>query len=259
MKGIISFDMDMTLLDHETWKIPESADRALHRLRENYYIYIATGRDLDSKFSEGLKELVNPDGIIHMNGTKITVGDKLIHEQFMAPEMVKHLLDFAWENGFAVGMATGTSDYFTNPDIIIESDKMRWGESQRTFIDPYELLNQKIYTLTYIGPSHGTRVIEAAFPQLKLPLFSNNQGADVVEREVSKADGLGMVCEYYGMNLSQTIAFGDSMNDYEILKTAGIGVAMGNSIPSLKEVADYVTTTIGEDGIWNACVALKLF
>ena len=87
MKGIASFDMDMTLLDHATFKIPDSASRALSRLRERYYIVIATGRDLDSKFSAGLKELVEPDAIIHLNGTKITVGDEMIYEHRMVPLM----------------------------------------------------------------------------------------------------------------------------------------------------------------------------
>ena len=55
------------------------------------------------------------------------------------------------------------------------------------------------------------------------------------------------------------MAFGDSMNDYEILMEAGTGVAMGNSVPKLKEIADYITTDIEEDGVWNACLALNLF
>ena len=48
------------------------------------------------------------------------------------------------------------------------------------------------------------------------------------------------------------------MNDYEILKTAGIGVAMGNSIDKLKEIADYITDDIDKDGIYNACIHLGL-
>jgi len=76
MKAIVSFDMDMTLLDHKTWKIPDSTYRALERLREQYYIVIATGRDMDSKFSIGLKELVGQDATIHLNGNKISVGSR---------------------------------------------------------------------------------------------------------------------------------------------------------------------------------------
>ena len=48
------------------------------------------------------------------------------------------------------------------------------------------------------------------------------------------------------------------MNDLEIIREAGIGVAMGNAVSELKEAADYVTTPIGEDGIYRACVHLGL-
>ena len=53
MKPIVSFDMDMTLLDHETFDIPESARLALKELRKNYIIVLATGRDMDSHYSAG--------------------------------------------------------------------------------------------------------------------------------------------------------------------------------------------------------------
>lgn len=80
----------------------------------------------------------------------------------------------------------------------------------------------------------------------------------MIEREASKARGLERLCAYFKIPMEKTVAFGDSMNDYEIVRAAGIGVAMGNAVEELKQVADYVTTPIGEDGVWNACVNLKL-
>lgn len=48
------------------------------------------------------------------------------------------------------------------------------------------------------------------------------------------------------------------MNDYDIVKTAGIGIAMGNAMEELKEAADYVTDAVDSDGIRNACVHFGL-
>lgn len=258
MKGIVSFDMDMTLLDHSDFKIPESAYRALERLRERYYIVIATGRDLDSRFSAGLQELVEPDAVIHLNGTKVTVGDKLIYHHTMNKDLVRRILEFAQGKNFAVGITTGTEDYYVNPQIIMEQDIRRWGETERRFMDPWQMLDMDVRTMTYIGKEPGVKLIEAEFPELKLPMFSSKEGADIVEKEASKAEGLIRLCQYYDVPLSDTVAFGDSMNDYEIVQTAGIGIAMGNSIEELKKVADYVTTSIDQDGVWNACVNLQL-
>ena len=55
-KGIVSFDMDMTLLDHADWKIPDSAREALKSLKERYYVVIATGRDMPDTV-QGLQSL----------------------------------------------------------------------------------------------------------------------------------------------------------------------------------------------------------
>lgn len=259
MKGIASFDMDMTLLDHATWKIPESAAKALELLRRQYYIVIATGRDLDSSFSAGLKELVEPDAVIHLNGTKITVGEDLIYEHQMNQALVKQLLEFAQHHGLAVGITTGAEDYYTHEHFVRDNDRKRWGETSRNFKDPWKLLKMKVRTMTYIGAADGAQKIEAAFPEVKLPMFSSGTGADIVEQGASKAEGLKRLCTYYGVSMADTVAFGDSMNDFEILKEAGVGVAMGNCIEPLRAVADYVTTAIGEDGIWNACQVLGLF
>ena len=54
------------------------------------------------------------------------------------------------------------------------------------------------------------------------------------------------------------MAFGDSMNDYELVREAGIGIAMGNSVEELKAVADYVADDIDRDGVWKACRHLGL-
>ena len=83
-------------------------------------------------------------------------------------------------------------------------------------------------------------------------------GADIIERGNSKAEGLKRLCDYYGINLADTVAFGDSYNDIEIISEAGIGVAMGNAIEELKNAADFITDEVGKDGVYNACVRLGL-
>ncbi len=258
-KGIVSFDMDMTLLDHKDWRIPDSALEAVERLRKKNYIVIATGRDLDSKFSAGMQDLVNPDAVIHLNGTKVTIGKELIYEHRMSRELVRRLLAFTQGKPFAMGVSVGTEDYYMNPEYVTSHDLRRFGRSERNFQNPWDLLQMPVRTMAYIGREDGARLVEEAFPELKLPMFSSREGADVIEKEASKAEGLKRLCVAYGVPVGHTVAFGDSMNDYEMIKTAGIGVAMGNGEKELKLVADYVTTSIEKDGIWNACINLGLF
>ncbi|GAE25511.1 hydrolase [Halalkalibacter wakoensis JCM 9140] len=69
---------------------------------------------------------------------------------------------------------------------------------------------------------------------------------------VNKANAIQKVCARIGITMDQVLAIGDSLNDLAMIKEAGIGVAMGNAQPFVKESADWVTTTNNEDGVAKA-------
>ena len=65
-----------------------------------------------------------------------------------------------------------------------------------------KLLELPVRTLAYIGGPDRVRELEEHFPECKFFMFAGKTGADVVENEASKAEGLKRLCEYYGMDLS---------------------------------------------------------
>ena len=75
---------------------------------------------------------------------------------------------------------------------------------------------------------------------------------------VNKGTAIERFMEHIGAPISDSIAFGDSGNDLEMMHCAGIAVAMGNATDPIKKVADYVTTAVDKDGIYNAFVHLGL-
>ena len=64
--------------------------------------------------------------------------------------------------------------------------------------------------------------------------------------------GIDEIIRHFGIRLEETMAFGDGGNDVSMLRHAAIGVAMGNAVDEVKEHANYITTSVDEDGIANA-------
>ena len=75
---------------------------------------------------------------------------------------------------------------------------------------------------------------------------------DITAREADKGKGLEAMAEYLGLDVSETMAFGDGGNDVAILRRAGIGIAMGNAGNEARSAADYITSSVDDDGVWNA-------
>lgn len=72
---------------------------------------------------------------------------------------------------------------------------------------------------------------------------------EMTHKEATKGHALQHLADHFGCDISEVIAIGDSWNDREMLEVAGLGVAMGNAVPSLKEIANYVTFSNNEDGV----------
>lgn len=259
MQKLIAFDLDMTLFDHTNFCIPDSSMKAISLLKKaGHKIAIASGRDMHNHHSKMFLEILQPDAVIELNGTKVHVDGKLIYEHCFDKKLFQRLASFCKKHGYAMGMTQGDKDYYYNEEIVTKEDIIRWGESGRNYQNPDLMLEMDLHTLVYIGKEEGVYTLREHFPELNIPFFSSRWGADIIEKGINKSNGLKKLCEYFKIDRENTIAFGDAMNDFENIQFAGIGVAMGNAAPKLKEVADLVTDSIDEDGVWNACKKLEL-
>ena len=73
-------------------------------------------------------------------------------------------------------------DYYIHPEGVVRMDRLRWGVSERNFMDGWELMDMPVRTLVYIGGPEGARELEDHFPEFKFPMFSGN--IDVYKRQV---------------------------------------------------------------------------
>lgn len=258
MSKILCLDYDMTLFDHGTNKIPESALESINRIRENYKIVLATGRYFNDSRNRPMKEFIHPDAIIHANGSVIEVNSKILYESFLDDDLLQSVILFAWEHGFCLGALYEGNFYNTNPRKLKERWFFKGINDSVDILDARELFGKKIYSLFLDDTVEAAALIEKNFQALRAPIMSEKTGgADVIPRNISKAFGMQKLLHYWNQTFQDVIAIGDSMNDYELIKNASLGIAMGNAVSRLKEIADYVTTPISDDGIKNAIIYLE--
>lgn len=247
----VFFDIDGTLVSFKTHQVPQSAADAIVALRKKgIKVFIATGRQFLSINNLGSLEF---DGYVTLNGGVCILGkDKVIFEQAIPDEDIRSLLSYQ-ENverfPCAFVMQGKILLNYKNDDVEEVFQLLNFPQPP---IGPMELLEgKKIYQLIAFFSSGQEERIMSVLPHCEStrwnPLFT-----DVVPKGSNKGIGIDKIIAHYGISLDETMAFGDGGNDVSMLTHVGIGVAMGNAEKEVQEAASYVTTSVDDDGVWNA-------
>lgn len=257
MKALF-FDIDGTLIDIKTHRIPESATRAIAAAHTNgNRIFIATGRSHTIVDLPGLpEELI--DGYVTLNGALCLAGGRIVNSTIIPQGTVKSLSDICIDRNYTCVFETMEGMKVANGD-----EKFRAGFQEYFNLEPIpatgfrEMLHTDIYQMTVFFDEETEKELKIRFPELEFnrwfPTF-----ADITCRGVDKAMGVEIMSEHSNLDTGCTVAFGDGGNDIPMLRKAAIGVAMGNAGDDVKACADYVTTAVDADGIHNALKALGI-
>ena len=81
---------------------------------------------------------------------------------------------------------------------------------------------------------------------------------DILKKDTCKATGIKQLMAYWGLDNEAYMAFGDSMNDCEMLQEAAIGVAMGNAMDAVKSYADHICGSSDTPAIYDTLLAYGL-
>ena len=110
---------------------------------------------------------------------------------------------------------------------------------------------EKIYQILAFVPEEQKNILNELLDECSITSW-NDTGIDIIPKGGGKSAGIQKFLDEHGMDRSEIMAFGDGENDMDMLRFAGIGVAMGNASDMVKAAADYVTDTVDENGIENA-------
>ncbi len=255
---IIFFDIDGTLINAGEQLMSDSTKSAIRRARENGHICIInTGRT---------KKIVGPEitNQVEFDGYLLGCGTMAIyHEEVLMHQVI--------EKGLGLRIMDGLKRY--QIDAILEGaednyckepDNM-YTETFRKYITCFEEgLGKDYYTKFEYAPGKFDKFFAYVDNNEKMNAFAKEfaEELDFVDREngfyeilpkgYSKATAIQFLADKLDVPLEETVAIGDSNNDLPMLKYAGISIAMGNSTQAVLDIADYVTTDVDKDGIWNA-------
>ena len=255
MTKVIFFDVDGTLLSHSQKCVPESAKLALDALaKQGILRVLATGRhtlELQQLPLEGIEF----DGYILLNGHLCLDANKdLICGIPIAETDKEALLQLFAAKAFPLMLVEKDRMYinYVNQDVVLAQQAIS------TAIPPVDTYQgAPVYLAVAYLPKGREGILAQLLPGCKAMRWSD-WGLDVFSANGGKTVGIQKYLDTNGINLADTMAFGDGENDSAMLQFVGFGVAMGNAVDSTKESADYVTDSVDQDGIWNALVKLKL-
>ncbi len=245
------FDIDGTLVSFETHRVPVSTLEATRRARAaGMRIFISTGRPYADM--EPVSE-VPYDGAVALNGADCRWRDgRVVEKHLIDYKDFRIVLEAGEQMDFAVGLELDGGIFVSKvtPPVLELAEAI--AHPVPTVCDIYALFREKgcgqlcVYFTSEIEQEVMSRV-PALVASRWHPCF-----ADVDPAGVSKASGIAAFAREMGIDVSETVAFGDGGNDVPMLEAAGLGVAMGNADSSVKARAGLVTSCVDEDGIARA-------
>ena len=266
-KKLIFLDIDGTLTKPGSNVPPASAQQAVSLARAGgHKVVLCSGRNYGM-----LSPLLNYgfDGLVGSAGGYIEYGGKVVYDCPMTTRQRDRAMAVLEQSGIyrTVESRTGTYTDEGLKSFLREtarssgnSELLRWREQleHELGIRPMgEYGGEPIYKIGFVcrrpeDLREPRRVLEGEFSFcVQDGDAAGTLNGELINRKFNKGTAVRRLSEYLDIPLEHTIAFGDSMNDLEMIETAGLGICMGNGSPQLKQRADTVCPPVGEDGLYR--------
>ena len=196
----------------------------------------------------------NFDGAVLGNGSHIIINGKTIFSEFMDKDFLLKSFELCLKNNLQMS-------YEGDDNIIYRFDKDIWHDNWVKIESEAEfkkyLDNYKYRKITYKGIIDDCLEFESLSENIKVEPMGMYDGKQVAAGEIiikntGKDMGIKRVIDNLGIKREDTIAIGDSMNDYHMIKYAEIGVAVGNAEQKIKDIADIITEDCNNSGVGKA-------
>lgn len=256
---IIFFDIDDTLYIKAENRVPDSTITALKSLKkQGIIIAIATGRG-KGVFPPSILEMIHQIGIdllVTINGQYVEYQGNCLMDFPLKNSQIQEVTDYLISQNIAYG-------YMTADKIFAFDETPALTNALTSLHIPYQTIKAEefdkslpIYQILAFYDDNRTANLHFA-EGLKTVRW-HISGVDILDKDGSKSRGIEQALTALNLQFSDAWAFGDGLNDIEMLQSVGFGIAMGNAHPQLKAVADFVADDIQQDGIFKSLQSLKI-
>ena len=271
---LIFLDIDGTLTEPGSNIPPVSAQEAIRRARANgHKVVLCSGRNygmLSPLLQYGF------DGLVGSAGGYIEYDGEVVYDCPMTSEQQDKVLSVFEESGIYRTVESKTRTYTDegfkkfireNTQASGNSELLRWREQLEKDLgirSMAEYQGEPVYKLVFMCRDgeqlqKPRQLLEGEFNFCvqDTDRFGLING-ELINRKFDKGAAVRKLSEYLRIPLENTVAFGDSMYDLEMIETAGLGVCMENGSPALKEAAGMVCPSVTENGLYTAFEQLNL-
>ena len=192
----------------------------------------------------------------------VKLGDKILHQAPVKEELARDVIKVLREKNIHTNL-------YNNDELIVEDDnkKIMSDYCQGRFttyraVDSFDNVELKnVYKLLAIVYDENKmqeliKFMQERYKGVLCIVRSHKYYMEITDPNATKGAALNFLKDYWGIAKSDVLATGDQDNDYEMLKNAGIKVAMENASPKLKEIADYICPDVKQDGV---CAAVERY
>lgn len=255
---LVASDMDGTLLDGQGEVPPETYDLVRRLDAAGIRFVAASGRRLDT-LREQFAPVVDRMDFVASNGAQVVVDGKLVDLELFSHAALRrmaHAVDLF--DTLHLALFDDTRSYLLDDERCFERE-----------IDKNLPLPVRAYGVPApeIGIVKASIYCDDAVMDMAYALArelgeefvfapSGKRWIDVMQRGVNKATGIEQVLEARGLAFGEVMAFGDSMNDYELLRRVGVSCAMGNGRSAIRQISDRVLGTNLEQSVQKEIAAL---
>lgn len=255
LKSLVFFDLDGTLLNDKA-QINDNLYDVIHQLKRNgHEPILSSGRSIELA-KVGLTK-TGISSYVLLNGQLIKFRDKEVCGDKIYTETIERLITFCKNNQLELAYYCKDDFRTTSDNTLVNKAYLYFGIIPPKVDKSYYKRHNILMMLIFSNRIELDEKLVEQFPDLSF-YRTSPYSLDIIPKNASKAEGIRRLIKENSLEHLTTYAFGDEINDLEMMEMVDYSIAMGNAIDIIKEKANYIVDDNNNDGIIQGLSKLNL-